>query len=122
MIRRVFAQLFGFRYCCPNCGHLNTILKGRRVQWNRVTGLTTCAKCRKVYIAGLILWESAGGRRSARPDQTPTPRELAMIRGEVEETFEQDDRTGRFVPKKLKAGERVNRYISVDRELKSDTE
>ncbi len=115
MITRFFAQLFGFRYCCPACGHLNTILRGRSRslrRWNPAMGLTECGGCRKTYIAGLVLFESAGGRRSVRPDLSPKPRELAMIRGEISEVFESDDRTGRFVRKKLKAGELVNRVTT----------
>lgn len=109
VIRRLFAQLFGFRYCCPHCGHLNTIHGTRKPgrRYNRVTGITQCGGCQRIFIAALLLWESAGGRRSVRPDMVPGPKELQQIRSE-EFGIEQDELTGRFLPVKRKAGERVN--------------
>jgi hypothetical protein len=115
-IRRFFAQIFGFRFCCPTCGQLNTLVgkRSRSSRFNRISGHVQCSFCRTSYYAGVVLWKvKGGGGTGGHPDQTPTAQELAQIRGEIE----RDEVSGRFVPKKVARKDLVNRVITEDREL-----
>lgn len=89
-LKRFFAQLFGFRYCCPVCGHLNTLARGqqarRATSFNRVASLAHCRWCKHAYYVGIIFWAvKRGGGKGGHADQIPNAKELELIQeAEVE--------------------------------------
>lgn len=107
---RFFAQIFGFRFLCPQCGELNTYARGRSKLgpkgFNRIAGICECRYCRKKYAVGLLLYavDPHSWGKGGHPDQVPTLKELQAIREEL-------DRQGMFIEKKKKRKESLNQYF-----------
>lgn len=112
-MKRFFAQFFGFRFICPLCHELNTYRRGRRNAgakgFNRITGVVECQHCKKKFCTGLLLYLVApGAAKGGHPDQTPTLKELQLIRDD-QEAYEAEHQ-GRLIPVKKKRKDLVNQY------------
>lgn len=117
---RFFAQLFSFRFCCPKCGQLHTVVGGRSrsSRFRKISHRVKCHYCGKVGCLGLLYWECRHGKanRGGHEDQVPNALELAQIRDEVE----RDPLTGRFMPVRKGPHEPINRVIREERELEKE--
>jgi hypothetical protein len=127
-LRRFFAQFFGLRLICPKCHELNTYRRGRTRSigvsnsWNRITGQIRCIHCHKAYHVGVLLYDVVPeGGKGGHPDQTPTMKELQMIRQDAEDY--EAEHQGRKIDQRKKRSDKVNQYHELnpdDRKLRGE--